>query len=173
MTDSKNKKSQSEVITTVLLILIGILAVSIVSVFIVNLVRNNLRGSECTQILSQISISDSEWTFFNSTSKLLYLNIERETKDFELAGLYVMFGDSSNTKALKIVDGTNNYVYSINSTGGLNTTVTLPKLGEKRTYVIDSVAAGFTNNVTLASISLILPENINCGESDRKVIEPK
>jgi len=46
------KKAQAEVIVTILLILIGIAAVVIVGSFVMNLVRDNLSGTECFDAIS-------------------------------------------------------------------------------------------------------------------------
>ena len=54
----KNKKSQSEIITTILLILIALTIVAIVSVFVVKLVRNSSQEAEAFTEISDISIQE-------------------------------------------------------------------------------------------------------------------
>ena len=65
----KVKRSQAQVITTVLLILIAIAAIAIVSGVVINFVRNRLVFTECFDTTGQLEIdADSEFTFYESNT---------------------------------------------------------------------------------------------------------
>ena len=99
----KNKLTQSEVITTIILILVGIAAVVLISNFIIHFVKTNLKGTECLDTTGQIRINiENGHTFFNSSKNLLHVNIERTVSDFNLSGIYVIFGNEYSTKKVKI-----------------------------------------------------------------------
>lgn len=65
----QNKKAQSEVITTVLLILVAIIAIMIISGFIINFINNQLKSSDCLEVQNKIAVKSSlQYTCHNITS---------------------------------------------------------------------------------------------------------
>ena len=156
----KSKKSQAELITTVLLILIGIAAVVLVSAFVISLVKNNLQGADCFQTTGQLEIkTDSGQTFFNSTltPKVMSISIKRGSKDFNLTGIQVVLGDGKTSKS-----------YSISASGGSSEVKmadgtappTLPDRGMYQTYLINTT---LTNVNTLEIVPVIYPKT-TCDE---------
>ena len=166
----KQKRAQAEVITTILLILVGIAAVIVVSGFVINMVRNSLKGTDCFETMGQLKInSDTSFTFFNSTNKSLYLNIERETKQFNLTGISVTFGTDYSTKTIKITSGSVDNVKYILSNGTIVDNVEMPDVGETKTYVISVSSYGLTE-VNTVIIAPIIINNVQCDKADEKKI---
>ncbi|MEN9625911.1 MAG: hypothetical protein RL557_239, partial [archaeon] len=56
---SWNARAQSEVITTVLLVLLGIVAVIIIISFVIPFIRNQIAGSDCFEVNGKVSISNN------------------------------------------------------------------------------------------------------------------
>ncbi len=170
---AKNKKSQSEVITTVLLILVGIAAVAVVSTFVINMVRNNLQGTECFDAVGQLEINvDGGYTFYNYSSKLLYVNVVRAEKDFNLTGLVFIVGSDIEKKPITIHDGINSGVYpAANLPNPLApTAVSLPVASQTYTYVLDmnTLYSTLMGNITRVSIAPIIIKQ--CKEEASKTI---
>jgi flagellin-like protein len=167
------KRAQSEVITTVLLILIGIAAVAILSVFILNMVRTNLKGTECFEAMGQVQINlDSGWTFYivDGSMKYVYVNVERETKDFELTGFNIAYGDDVETTKVTLKNGetTSKVEYVTEFSGGVvraQEGIVIPAPGESKTYRIsvDKV-------VTRVAIAPIIKETIECEKAEEREI---
>ena len=175
---NKNKKSQSEVITTVILILVGIAAVALVSTFVISMVRDNLKGSECFDATGQVNIDvNGGWTYYNYSGTLLFLNVARGNKDFNLTGILVSFGDGMNTKSVKITSGLITGIYpaaNILTSPSSSNTLALPGLGETYTYAINiSNVSTFTGNITSVSLAPILMNGIQCAESDKASVPLK
>ena len=171
----KSKNSQSEVLTTMLLVMVGIIAVTIVSTFVINLVRNNLKGTDCLEAADQIKIN-SGVSFYNSTSKLLYLSIGRQTKSFVLTGIGVSYGDNSISKTLDIMNGSMDPNIGYKDITGLwifgsgTSNLKMPSPGETRIYAINltSPSPYELSNIEKVGITPILEK---VGKCDRQVDE--
>ena len=132
----KSKQAQSEIITTVLLVLISIGAVVLVSSFVINLIKSNLQGTDCFKTAGQLTINvEDGYTYFDG--KDVYVNIDRSSEQFNLTGIIVSFSSGSTTKA-----------YTIKTTGGSaevkmfdNTPIALPKASESFTYNISGLGS--------------------------------
>lgn len=164
----KAKRSQAELITTVLLILISIAAVVLVSNFVINMVRNYLKGTECFQTTGQLSINtDGESTYFSDSKDQLQISIERETKEFNLTGILVIYGTESSTVKKEII-GTNVTGVAMGLISGtLNSTIVYPDRGEMKTYVINVPA---NSAVSKVSIAPIIGSGLACDKVDEKTI---
>ena len=165
----KNKHAQGEVITTVLLILISIAAVVIVSSFVLNMVRENLKGTECFSVQGQLTINlEGGITAFHSTSKQLIVAIERGTKDMNLTGMVIGYGDNYNFKTVEIKqDSSSSSVYYLDLTGEWsNSNIQIPGPGGLKTY---NITVEMTN-VSKVSIIPILEKGGKCDVSDEKDI---
>ena len=105
----KCKRSQAQVITTVLLILISIAAIAIVSTVIINFVRNRLVFTECFDTLGQVSIDiDSGYTYYlpgeGNASSVVVLSIKRgPSKEFNLTGLLVSLQSPSGAEPFELI----------------------------------------------------------------------
>lgn len=166
-----SKKSQSEIITTVLLILISIAAVVLVSSFILNMVRDNLKGTECFQTTGQIELKmEDGFTFFNNSGdKMLYLSIGRGIKDFNLSGIIVVYSNDRNSETKKIKAGTiDGNIYYYNNAGNWDnlTSISVPSAGQMKAYRMN--VGGMT--VKKVTIYPILQSGQECENADEKTI---
>ncbi len=166
-----SKKGQSEIITTVLLILISIAAVVLVSSFILNMVRDNLKGTECFQTTGQLELKmEDGFTFFNNTDKLLYLSIGRGIKDFNLSGIIVVYSNDRNSENKKIKAGTiDGLIYYYNNVGlwDNSTAISVPGPGQMKAYKLNVSTIGL---ITKATIYPILQGGQECENGDEKTI---
>lgn len=131
------KRGQAQIITTVLLILIAIGAIAFVSVFIFNLVSENLGGTECFKTVAQFEIKsgDEGATCFDGADALTVTIQRGQNADFNLTALSITAGDEQTSKTF-------------------SQTADLPGPSEKRTYTVDISSAGVTtvNTVTVTPI---------------------
>src|SRR3989344_5321213 len=132
-----SKKSQAEVITTVLLILIAIVAVAVVSVFVISLVRNNLSGTGCFQTTGQVELNyNGDFTSFNQNLSKVLVSIQLGQGVENLSGFSVSLGDGKNSKTYIITEKEASKSDSkISMYGGGS--FEIPGAGEKLTYIID------------------------------------
>jgi flagellin-like protein len=159
MKTKKSKRSQSEVITTVLLVLIGIVAVGLLSAWVVNFVNGSLKNSACRNLaLTDVTINTEEAiTFFNLTSNVSFVVIERSQNDFNLSGVNVIIGNDIKSPMYKIREGNLSNVCEVTSgmTCTYNTFVHLPGLSNpKVTYMINS-ANDFKGSKSANKISVV------------------
>jgi hypothetical protein len=101
----KIKKSQTEVIVTVLLVLIGIIAVGLVSAWIVNMVKNNLQGTECFNTADQIKVDLGDYTYFSDSQNVTYVSVSRGSNDFNLTGFIITVSGLGDSQSYTIKDG--------------------------------------------------------------------
>jgi len=165
----RKKKAQSEVITTVLLVLIGIVAVGLLSAFVINFVRNNLKSSDCLGLQGEVTINtDEAVTFFNLTSNVSYVVIERSQKDFNLSGVNVILENDKSSKSYKIREGNNTNICEMitNANCVFGNSVSLPGTSNpKVTYMINSANDFKTNPVKKVSIVPVLKGEVACNEA--------
>jgi len=139
-----SSRSQSEVITTVLLVLIGIVAVGLLSAWVVNFVNSSLKNSACRSLgLTDVTINTQETvTFFNLTSNVSFVVIERSQNDFNLTGVNVIIGNDIKSPTYKIREGNFSNICEVTSSSmncSYNTFVHLPGLSNpKVTYMINT-----------------------------------
>ncbi len=137
------KRAQSEVVTTTLLILIGLTATVILSYFVINMINDKLTDKTCFDYLDQIKISPAA-TYFNVSSKILYFSIERESKEFELTGLRLNYGNDLSRASVVIKEAEKfDWLEYYNKSSSWENTKTgygvrLPKQGESVTFRLNS-----------------------------------
>lgn len=160
------KRSQSEIIVTVLLILITIAGVAIVSTFVIKMIREGLSETDCLKTLGQFEIKISEGvTCYNSVSasKDVHITIQRGQEVFNLTGLSVSIGNVDSSKAFKIkTSGSDAGVKMYDGT----TTITLPEPGEKRSYTIASGMIGVKKTIIAPMIGKDILCEQGISESD-------
>ena len=171
----QDKKSQSEVITTVLLILIGIAAVVIVSGFVINLVRSNLKNTDCLDVISQIKINlEGDATYYDSAEKALHLSVERELMNFNLSGFLVTFGNEYSSKTIRVKPNSPDLesIQYVDFNGEkLNSSfLRYPDSGEIKSYIIN---ATFYNmgSITKVAIAPIINKDQECNKADEQIIK--
>ncbi len=160
----KNKAGQAQVIVTVLLILIVLATVGIVGVFVTNLVRDNLQGTDCFKTIGSVSIN-KEYTNFDSDNAILNLSISRTVEEFNLTGLSVSISAGASASVYEILPGDPKAneiaVYGDDLTDpnmtGAEYKINLPNAQETFTYQIKTIT-----NVDGVSIAPIIGKGKQC-----------
>ena len=139
-----NKKGISEVIATVLIIMLTVGAASILFIFVVPWVTTMLDDSKiCNDLQDSISIVGGAYTCYVSvpvsTRVMIRIN---EGKNAEVAGFAVSLASSGSAKRYEIKSGeessSGNVVVSMLDG---NTMLTVPEVGGAETYVFSGVKA--------------------------------
>ena len=151
-----NNKGVSEVIATVLMILLTVMAVALVAAFIISFIKNEMSKKECFDAIDKISVKEGGYTFYNSTNTLVM--IERAA-DFELKGLLVSVIQEGSSKVFEIYAGSQ--INGIKMYNGSSILI-LPKAGGAETYV-------FNTSSDEIKIMSILPSGRKCAEIDNKL----
>jgi uncharacterized protein YpmB len=163
----KNKKTQSEVITTVILILVSIAAVTLVATFVVSMVRNNLKSTDCFQTTGQLQIKVDN-SYFNETNEVLYVVIQRGTNAFNLSGISVVFGNEQETKKIQAIDLTSDERILNPSLGKLDPII-LPKTGESSLFRINTSNFNL-DTINVVAVSPMINKHTECESVDEKQI---
>jgi len=156
----KNKSAQAELITTVLLILISIVAVVLVASFIINMVKQNLQSTDCFQTSTQLSINlDEKYTYYDAATSKVYVSIKRGEKDFNMTGISISVGTEANADPfiVKLSGGAS----EVTMLDGGN--ISLPGISGTRTYIID-VSDRSLGNVSKVKIAPMIASNKICQE---------
>ncbi|MEK6890791.1 MAG: hypothetical protein AABX03_01505 [Nanoarchaeota archaeon] len=150
----RGKRGISEVITTILIILLSVAAISILAVFLVPFVRNNLEKSgSCVGVLDKIDlVQDSScYSAKNTTIRVRF-------KDINVSELYLVLSNETASKNYKLKSGESyNYLLAGNP-------VKMPDPnGGERTYL-------FNWSYNKASIGAVTKTGA-CDMSDEIVLE--
>ncbi len=145
-----NKKAVSEIVATVLIILLTVASIGILIGVVVPMVKKGLdSGSTCFDATSSISvITEKGYTCINRTGKTVKVHIGRGSKDFELADLRISVYAAGNSKT---INGTK-----------------LPNAGETKVIIIDvDDEFASANEVGVAPIVRIGETTQSCDEAQR------
>ncbi|MBI2124437.1 hypothetical protein HYT92_01465 [Candidatus Pacearchaeota archaeon] len=141
------KKAVSEVIATVLIILIVITAIAIITPILINFARSKLtQGQSCFDMLGKLSFDDSGYACSNSTGTFVTINVG----DIDIDEIKAVVYKSGSSTPLTIKNGT---AADVEMFGG-NTSIQLPPKGGSLTYALK--CSGCTN---AESASLIARAN--------------
>lgn len=153
------KRSQSQIIATVLLIMIVIASAVILMNFAVPFVKKQLAGSGCFDAIRSVSISDNKkYTCYDTSTKEMRVQAHIGDSNENINGFLIELGGAAS-KSIKITnDSLYENVRMYDST--YNKKLELPGKNEDRTYVIKSEA------VESVKIYPILKEGSSCGVSD-------
>ncbi len=157
-TKKLSKKGVSEVVATVLIIMITILAVSLVAGVIIPMVKEWMAESkECFESRDKLSIESGKFTYYNSTNTLIM--IKRASSEFEIKGLMISLTlASGDTKVYQIFS--NASLEGVKMYDG-SSTLKVPGIGGAKTYVFE-VSSDY------AQLAPILPSGRACeGISER------
>lgn len=151
-------KSQSEVITTVLLILLVIVGITILSSAVISFIKPMLEN-KCFEVMDQVQISrSSQYTCYNSSSNESYVKVHIGDKRDKLDGFIIELGGAS-TQSIKVTEydpPSNVRMYN----GAMN--LELPNKNEDRTYVIQ----GVTEKPDIIKLYPVLSDGKSCDPSD-------
>lgn len=136
MESKSNKKSQSQIITAVLLILIVIGLAVIILNFSTNFVKDKLDSTGCFDVVDKVNFVESnKYTCYRSGEMLLKVHLG--DIDNSTTGFLIEIGGASTT-SIKITNGTTMSGVKMYSAEGTNKpeVLVLPKKNEDRTYII-------------------------------------
>jgi flagellin-like protein len=171
MIDEKNKKGMSEIISTVLIILMTLAAAVLIYSFVVPLVRDNLqRGSECLDYQDYFSFVQDQ----NIGSKNYALNCQSgnsyvfvvkakgNMNSEKISGFLVSFSDKNGlTKTVQVKNGD-----KIGKLRMLDNAqeISIPKSGDSYTYVYD-----YNSSLDYAEIYPIISSGRVCETANDKI----
>lgn len=156
----KSKRSQSEVISTILLILLVIVAITIITAFAIPFVRNQLSKSDCLEVSGKVEIADNlQYTCYNSSNQKMLVQIKIGDIADKINGFSIEIGGAS-TENFEI---TNEYVkpsgrVSMYDGGG----VEIPGNNAERTYIISNIL----EKPQIVKVYSILENGESCDSSD-------
>ena len=172
-----SKKSQSQVITTVLLILITISLVVVISSFAISFVKEKLSESDCTDIIGKVEIRNNpQYTCYKlisagddtttpPTPPNAELNIQVHIGDIEdLEGFTISVDAQGSSNSYEIKNNTpetnelNMYTEILNYEDKL----LIPGKNSEKTYTISSI----TEKPETINIYPILKDGKTCNPSD-------
>jgi len=140
-----NKRGQSNILTTVLLVLVGLVAVTILAVFIINLVRQN---SQIENNKVELSI-DYVGTFYDTTNTEAGGCIVVNPGDCQSQVIYVKINSNTNNSKLSALK----LVFNIDGNSVICTTSDVPNMFESRTYKYLAQKPDFVEIVPVINIS--------------------
>lgn len=142
-------KAISAIIASLLLILLSVAAVAILWSFINPMIRGNLEtGKSCFELREYFTVSDSEYTYYNSTKTSIM--IERSSEEYNVSGFIASLEHDSQSTRFDIINGRVTGVKMLVSSGDTED-LKIPKSGEARTYIFD---IGNATKVNIAPIRL-------------------
>jgi len=164
---SSKKKGLSAVIATVMLILITILAVIMMSSFIMPMLRTMMEKSKgCFELRETFSMSDIGYSC--SSASNTSLSISRTWDKSDIKGITLAFICGTESKSFQLLNGTpitNIRMYDQGDlVGSPLTPITIPSPGETRTYFFNN-----TGSCTLVNFRPILPSGDTCEESTYEI----
>lgn len=158
----KSKRSQGEVISTILLILLVIAASVMIISFIIPFIQNILKGTKCSDYNGKIySTENSKYTCYNSAKKILFLQIKfngnLDKKDAELIkGLKIVVETGTDSKIFELTPPNSLPPLSIQMYDGHS--LELPQINEEKTYNISTI----DSKPSQVIIYPVLKDNQNC-----------
>lgn len=133
------KRGQSEVISTVLMILIAIAAVTVIAGFVINFVQNQIEKSKCVEVINPPAIeikNNPLYTCYEkSPSNTLRVQIHSSTSKEILEGFSLEVG-GADTITFKIKNNTE--VDNVKMNTG-ETKINLPSENSERTYKFSGI----------------------------------
>lgn len=150
------RKAQSEVIATVLLILLTIAAVAVISAFLIPFLNKKISEGKCFDYSNKIMILDNpKYTCYDSADGKLLVQTKVGDLDekSEIKSLMILVQEQGVTKNFEIIPGTSNpniLMYDGNP-------VNLPNKNEARTYNITGISIP-----TAVHVYPIIPNDIKC-----------
>jgi len=156
------RRGLSAVIATVLILLLTVVAISILAVFVIPFVRNNLDGSTaCFDTFGDLGFDESAYNCFNETVSPdgrtgFSVKIDNE----KIIGFKVGLGASGSSNVFSVLNGTegdNNQIRMLGAQFGQN--IEIPMSGGVRTYI----AKGIFDDI---EIFPILDDGTTCDKAD-------
>ena len=132
MINLKSRRSQSQVVSTILLILISISAIVVIISFVMPLINDQLSESDCFEVLDEVTIVNSPvYTCYTSGKMNVRIAIN-ENKDLD--GFVIVLGDDITSESYEIREGVTS-VSGVEMYDG-NAVIEVPGKKGERTYGI-------------------------------------
>ncbi len=131
------KKGMSSVIAVVLILLLTITAGSFIYTVLIPYLKTATTSSQKCYY-ADLDIVGGSYTYLNSTTNNLYVQIKRGNKETDLVGIQIKLSGDSVSKIVEVTNGTSTLILS--ELG--ETTLSLPNAEETRTYVLNITALG-------------------------------
>jgi len=133
-----SSRSQSEVVSTVLMILISVIAITIIAVFVVNFVKNKTESSKCFDVLDMVEIENNPtYNCYDNINKVQNVQVHFSQANLSLDGFKIEIG-GADTKGITITRTSHSPEATMyeNPTGP----VELPGDNEERTYKVTGIS---------------------------------
>ncbi len=154
----KNKRGVSQVIATVLLILITIAAVILIAGLLIPWVKNSLPETSCVDVLGMLEIAeDKTYTCYDSVNMKAKVMLKLGFADVEVRGLIIVLSGEGESKRFEIIKG-ENAPDGVSMIGEWR----FPEQGESRTYIFDFETAGIGFSAEKAESALIIGKDSVC-----------
>jgi hypothetical protein len=155
----RGKKGISEVISTVLIILLTIAAVSILSAVVISFVKDQLSAKDCLEAIDKLLIEDGKFTCHNSTNTLIMVSRSSDS-EFKLKGLVISLKQNTGTsKVYNLQNGSP--VEEIRMYDGTQE-IRIPGAGGAETYVF-SISSDYVR------VAPILESGKTCKEVNKNL----
>jgi len=157
MIKKKEKRSQSQIIGAILLILITVVAAGLIMAFVVPFIKEKLpeKNQNCLDVISKVRIS-SGYTCYNLTNNVQLVQVHIDDIRDSIKGFTIELGGPSS-RAVRVVEDDAHLGVRMYGGGGFE----LPNNTEERTYIID-----LTNKPTYIAVYPVLKNNKLCEASD-------
>jgi len=151
-----SKRGISPVVSTVLLIVIGIAAIGIIVGIIFPMIKGSLgKGKSCFDLREYFKIAPSdEFTCYNITSDTTKLMVERGMENMSVKGFVVSIVSGGASTRYDIYDGATGMQMLENS--DFTNNIKIPEPGEARTYLFNTI------NGMGAEIAVLQTDNSVC-----------
>lgn len=158
------KNAQSEVISTILLILLVIASIAVIMGFVIPLVKDQLKKNECFDYSGKIEIINNEkYTCYNMSAKNLSIQIHFGDIDEEstnpIKGIKMIVNSEGKSENFEIIPPNSNpnervYMYS----GGI---LEIPKKNSERAYNIINI----NSRPNSTAVYFILNDGRECSDA--------
>jgi len=167
----RNKKAVSEVIATMLIVLISVALIVVVAKFIIPFVKNSLtQSTECINYMNSYKFQES---FYSNGNELRYNCFDKTNhvgfsvkgdasieNDSSLLGFDLILYEEGSSKKISIRKGDSSEIKMLSG----NTSIQIPLRGEVRTYVYTKQGEGI---FTSMEVHPVLASGRVCDVSDR------
>ncbi len=155
----KNLKSQAQVITAILLVLIAITMIVIIANFAISFVTDKLGESDCIDYIGKIEFTNNiKYTCYDTDSQLIKLQVHVGDIEGSIKGFTIsVSSDSSQNFEIKDQETTTGVTMF-----DASPTLTIPGKNEERTYII----SGITSKPDRLDIYPILEDDRTCDSSN-------
>ena len=165
-----DKRGVSDIVAAVLIIFLTVGAGIFVYSFIMPYIKTETSVSqEC--YYAEIGILDGDYTYYNSTTNEIYVQVLRGNRETELSGMQIRLSGGGDSVIVEVREGPSTSV--LRELG--ETTISLPGIEETRTYVIDLDVLGIiindSNVVEIAPIVRLGNKESICNIRDETVLE--